>query len=367
MSLINKQLSQPNQVGFELLANKKLAEFTTSKISELVILHYGLEGFTIEKAPRGFAGQTFFINTKSKNYVFKIIPKERVSDNLDKSLLSLFELANLGIDNVTIINPDKFNKLSIVLGDSVCMLFDRIDAKWVSPKDLNNEQYLKVLNSLIRIQSFTKDIKSLPVENFEFKKHIDIKNLLEKFESGIVLDEKTNLLKTEIQPHVNFIKNQISSFEKILSVVETESKKCQWVITHGDYPGNVLVKDQKIFIIDWDELMLAPKERDAILVWGKYLDYLMQNKEVNSAVFGFYTFQRFFDDMHDFIIEILRPDCDIQNAKKWIVEMLEECLNNDSWLIDLIQRYKLLNPHPIHPQPNSKKHHIYKHNSTSAW
>jgi hypothetical protein len=125
------------------------------------------------------------------------------------------------------------------------MLFDRIDAKWTLPHELNNEQYLKVFNSLIRIQNFTKDIKSLPVENFEFKKHIDIKNLLELFETETLSEEKINLLKTEIQPHVIFIKNQISSFEKILSVVEIESKKCQWVITHGDCPGNILVKDEK--------------------------------------------------------------------------------------------------------------------------
>jgi hypothetical protein len=112
--------------------------------------------------------------------------------------------------------------------------------------------------------------------------------------------------------------------------------------------------------------LLAPKERDAILVGDDYLDYFMQGKEVNSAVFGFYTFQRFFEDIHDFIIEILRPDCDLQKAKKWITEMQGECLNNDSWLIDLIQRYEALNPHPIHHQPHNKKHHIYKHNRSST-
>jgi thiamine kinase-like enzyme len=48
----------------------------------------------------------------------------------------------------------------------------------------------------------------------------------------------------------------------------TFAKRCRtdfdhFYITHGDAGGNIIVSEDKFYIVDWDEPMLAPPERDA--------------------------------------------------------------------------------------------------------
>ncbi len=64
----------------------------------------------------------------------------------------------------------------------------------------------------------------------------------------------------------------MASLEKLAEVLQ--SRTLPYVISHADlHPANLL-RDPlgHVFVIDWDEVMLAPKERDFIFVKASSAD-----------------------------------------------------------------------------------------------
>jgi len=63
----------------------------------------------------------------------------------------------------------------------------------------------------------------------------------------------------------------------------------KFVLCHADiHTGNVLLtEDYKIFIVDWDESLLAPKERDLLFVIGKYFGDTSEGRAERSFFEGY--------------------------------------------------------------------------------
>ena len=83
------------------------------------------------------------------------------------------------------------------------------------------------------------------------------------------------------------------------------------VVTHSDAPGNVLQDaNGTIYLVDWDEILLAPAERDT---WFLIEDVrFMQGYRtrfpsyaVNDLAFRFYLHNRYFEDLLGYLEEIL--------------------------------------------------------------
>jgi spectinomycin phosphotransferase len=66
--------------------------------------------------------------------------------------------------------------------------------------------------------------------------------------------------------HQSTIHTMLTSLEKLAGVLQ--SRTLPSVICHADLHARNLIRDQagQVFVIDWDEVMLAPKERDFIFV-----------------------------------------------------------------------------------------------------
>jgi thiamine kinase-like enzyme len=65
-----------------------------------------------------------------------------------------------------------------------------------------------------------------------------------------LIDAKSALIRRYIERLMTFAKRCRTDFD-------------HFYITHGDAGGNIIVSEDKFYIVDWDETMLAPPERDA--------------------------------------------------------------------------------------------------------
>ncbi len=75
-----------------------------------------------------------------------------------------------------------------------------------------------------------------------------------------------HVLRSSWMAHQPTIHTVVTSLEKLAGVLQ--SRALPSVICHADlHPANLL-RDQRgqVFVIDWDEVMLAPKERDFLFV-----------------------------------------------------------------------------------------------------
>lgn len=80
------------------------------------------------------------------------------------------------------------------------------------------------------------------------------------------------------------------------------NSKLAFVLTHGDgHHFNILQNETELFLLDWENLKIAPCERD---LWhyddspllGEYLK-LNPNFIINYELFKFYQLQRFLEDL----------------------------------------------------------------------
>jgi aminoglycoside phosphotransferase (APT) family kinase protein len=97
------------------------------------------------------------------------------------------------------------------------------------------------------------------------------------------------------------------------------------VLCHGDPTiGNVILSDAdgKLYLIDWDGVILAPKERDLAHFGGKERDYVLRGYSevagtttLNETILEFYSHQWNIGEIADFGGRILfETPSDEQNA-----------------------------------------------------
>jgi len=121
-----------------------------------------------------------------------------------------------------------------------------------------------------------------------------------------------------------FMRKNILAIHRLVDRAEQLGQKLQkqsakFVLCHSDiHAGNVLLdEDDKIYIVDWDEPIMAPKERDLMFmgggvgnVWNNpHEEKLFYNgygkTEVNTAMLAYYRHERIVEDIAIYGKELL--------------------------------------------------------------
>ena len=112
------------------------------------------------------------------------------------------------------------------------------------------------------------------------------------------------------------IRRLVDRAEQLAEKLQNQPQK--FVLCHSDiHAGNVLIAGNEIYIVDWDEPIMAPKERDLMFigggvgnVWNKpheeKLFYKGYGKtEVNSTILAYYRHERIVEDIAIYSQELL--------------------------------------------------------------
>lgn len=118
---------------------------------------------------------------------------------------------------------------------------------------------------------------------------------------------------------LKFIKENILAIHRLVDRAEQLGKKLQeqshkLVLCHSDiHGGNVLLAgNDNIYIVDWDDPIMAPKERDLMFigggvanVWNKPHEKIFFYKgygttEVNSTILAYYRHERIVEDIAEY-------------------------------------------------------------------
>ncbi|MCA9967575.1 MAG: phosphotransferase, partial [Anaerolineales bacterium] len=116
--------------------------------------------------------------------------------------------------------------------------------------------------------------------------------------------------------------NLINRAEQLSVVVDSLT---DLVVCHADlHAGNLLLDDSgKLFVVDWDTLLLAPKERDLLFVGGGLLGNWCSAAEevalfyagygetaVNRAALAYFRYDRLLEDIALYGEELLLTNAD---------------------------------------------------------
>lgn len=221
-------------------------------------------------------------------------------------------LHNAGIQQI--IPPIKTNsgQSSQYIDDFTIIVYPFIEGKNSFSRPLTDEQWL-MLGKTLR-QTHEIDVPSsienlVRRETYSPKWREVVRSLYTHIETGVVGDEIALKLSSFMKENTVTIHQLVGRAEQLAQKIQKELPN--FVLCHSDiHGGNVLMDESNtIYIVDWDEPIMAPKERDLMFigggianVWNKpheeALFYEGYGKtEINATILAYYRHERIVEDI----------------------------------------------------------------------
>lgn len=307
-------------------------------LTNLIRDNWGFVVNSITDAPRQFVAKTYFVNTDHGKFFCKVIDKKLFIPAVIKSLPTLKEIHYLGLDRINFPIPTVTNELFAIHDGSLVVLFNYIDAP--QSYEYDNAELGKLLAEIHKLSQKVK--AETQNETFMFK-HADIfeerlASLAQLESIGVAEQSASKLLQRSYD-------NLITLYKIFQNLALTCQKNCwQMVLTHGDVPGNILVKSpDDFYIVDWDDILLAPAERDLWFLIDKD-DFLEGYKigrndfVVNEVAAQYYLLSRYFNDLVEYWAEIFGESGEAHKESNFN-EMKRELFEEDGWLYPQVKKF----------------------------
>ena len=295
---------------------------------------YGFKVTAFSPAPRGFVAETYYLTTDKGKYFIKIINNLRFAVNLPNALpvqANLAKRLDFIPSPLTTVNGE-FQWIST--DNKAISLYEYIDGK-PNTTDSNGNPYgsEEDFSVIIPLAAgvYKSDINCEMVETFPVCMEAEFEAFL----------NDTLLLSNEVlacvNSHRSFIVEKWSEYKQICKRIFGVRK--DFYITHGDMPGNLMVDaNGKLYIIDWDDICIAPIERDFWLYMNSSVNIqriatMLADNGItwtfSQDYYRYYLYTRFFDDLYGYMeLDLLKIKDATICAKKIETEVFD-------WLIPI--------------------------------
>ena len=145
-------------------------------------------------------------------------------------------------------------------------------------------------------------------------------------------DAVERALRSSWVAHQSTIHTVLTSLETLAGVLQ--SRTFPYVICHGDLHARNLIRDRagQVFVIDWDEVMLAPKERDFIFVRHPHADAFFQGygqAEIDWVALTYFLWERVVQDLIECTRNVCFRDDWGEESRVEAVQLLDVILAED--------------------------------------
>jgi spectinomycin phosphotransferase len=261
------------------------------------------------------------------------------------SLPVLEELRMLGIDTVSCPVRTRAGHRSVKLRERPMIVFDFVEGRSSRALDYDFTAYVRLL---ARIHQATMLVKAtVPREEFR----LPWAAKLEGFFARAIRDSPSTPPQVETQRLMQRHHAQIERDWTMLASLAATCPRATWTprITHGDGLGdNVIVgNDARLYLVDWDALLLAPAERDTWFFLNdeeQATSFLHLYREAfphyrpDPLMYRFYLFIRFFEDLLGYLVNIVES-CSLEEQRWNLAELEQTCFQ---WLWPPMHRSYLL-------------------------
>ncbi|KTD35707.1 spectinomycin phosphotransferase [Legionella nautarum] len=295
-------------------------------IIELLKVHYGIDIHTVKLFQGGADMNAFGYKADAESHSYFVKLKYGDYDEINLAIIRL--LHDSGIKEIIFPIPTVEEKLFQQLEQFKIIVYPFIHAANGFTQNLTEKQW-KQLGSVLRKIHETSVPHSIQQQLRKETYSTQWREIVKSFFSKIELNNSDDKITTDFK---TFFKQNIDSIHQLVGSSEELSKKIQpdfeqYVLCHSDiHAGNVLlVNEESIYIIDWDEPMLAPKERDLMFigagvgnVWNTPHEIRLFYEgygEVNldKTLLSYYRYERIIEDMAIYGQDLLSRDQDDQS------------------------------------------------------
>ncbi len=283
---------------------------------------YGLLPLTCEFLPLGLdshAGVYRVEDQQGNVYLLKVTSRP----HYEASYFVPRYLHDQGISAVVAPQPTKNNTLWTHLEHWTVIVYPFIegDTSWMGMTAKQWSEVGGVLRQIHQISLPLVGFASLRKETFDATNYTRLVHEMSDYLAHTRYNDSDSAraLHSSWTAHQPTIHEAVTYLEKLAAELQRQTH--QFVICHADlHPANLLrAHDGHVFVIDWDEVMLAPKERDFILLQGMFTHGSFNlsdapffhgygQTEVNWLLFTYYLYERAIQDLIVCAQEVLFRD-----------------------------------------------------------
>jgi spectinomycin phosphotransferase len=198
------------------------------------------------------------------------------------------------------------------IDDFTIIVYPFIDGQNGFSRNLTDEQWLtlgKALRQVHEIDVPSSTQHQIRREVYSSKWREIVRSLYAHIEAEPIGDEIAIQLLTFMRENTLTIHRLVDRSEQLAKILQNEPLK--FVLCHSDiHGGNVLIdNNDTIYIVDWDDPIMAPKERDLMFigggvanVWNKPHEETLFYKgygetEINMTILAYYRHERIVEDI----------------------------------------------------------------------
>lgn len=282
-------------------------------IQQILKNNYGFEVEALSLLPLGadLKASIYKAQTKDESYFVKI--KQGRHPDISVSITNLLHSA--GISHIIPPVQTRDGQSIQYVDDFTLIVYPFIDGQNGFEISLSDDQWIilgKTLKQIHEIDVPASIQAQLRLETYSPKWREIVRQL---FIHHVVHEEVAVNLMQFMKEHKDSIFKLVHQAEILAEKLKNQS--LPFVLCHSDiHGGNVLINDN-LYIIDWDEPMVAPKERDLMFIGGGVANVWNNSHEIdlfyqgygstqmNREALSYYRHERIVQDIAEYGQELL--------------------------------------------------------------
>jgi thiamine kinase-like enzyme len=305
-----------------------------NKIRNILKAQFGVECTDIAEIHGGLSTMNFRIETDDKTFFLKVYDKKKAqaslwTENIDCYMPILVWLNENTELKGRIVRPIKTKQGNYRFDDeqNVFLLFEYIKGETVG-KELTQDQVLEAAEIIACLHDSSSEI---PVstekieEDYSVPFCFSLDHFLQENYSTSPLD-----MKAILQPCLEQLISINNAVKSLSEKVKQRSNRM--VICHTDAHGWNLMQSERLVLVDWEGIKLAPAEADLVMFtrkeyWDVFIGHYLKLRPdfiLDQDLLSFYIFRRKIEDIWAFIEGILF-DQPSEEQRKRDLNLLSRC------------------------------------------
>ncbi|MFS0752214.1 aminoglycoside phosphotransferase family protein [Oceanobacillus sp. 1P07AA] len=290
------------------------------ELNKILNFHYGIKPIKTVALNGGWAALAYKISDSNNAYFLKVYEKSRSSTSKLTAFINQYATILVWLDNQTKLNGKIPLPISTFEGDYKCeddcnvyLLYTYIDGGTVGSNNLSEKQIQELAEIISTLHSYGSNqipfSTNLMVEDFELPFLNDFEIVLQK-----KLEEFPQIIKESITTYGQTLVNRIETIKNLSN--QLKSSNLDFSLCHTDLHNWNLMQTDRLILIDWEGLKLAPVEADIMFLIDKpYFDKFISTYHkihkryvINDDALKFYRYRRNLEDIWEFIEQLLYED-----------------------------------------------------------
>jgi spectinomycin phosphotransferase len=284
-------------------------------------IYYGLEVHTLTFLPLGADANAlvYKADTQDKSYFIKL--KKGFHDDISVAIMNL--LQNSGLQQIILPLKTIHGQLIQHIDGLTLIVYPFIVGASGFNQALSEEQWLTLGAALRKIHE--TDVPALlkqrlRQESYSPKWRDAVRSLYNYIKTTPITFGIALQLQNFMKENAEIIHRLINNAEQLAGELKNDASK--FVLCHSDiHAGNVLIaSDNTIYIVDWDDPIMAPKERDLMFIGGGVANVWNETHqgalfykaygptEINRTILAYYRHERIIEDIAEFGESIFLSD-----------------------------------------------------------